>query len=97
MCQREVKRRGAVTTTGRNTVLIVVIVLVVAIRVLCVRVIFLVVVLERLCVRWLDEGDAPSSLARRDRSVPPLLYFSWRATLVCLAFARPRPMARPPR
>src|SRR3954447_14452744 len=27
----------------------------------------------------------------------PLEYFNWRATFVCLAFARPRPMARPPR
>src|SRR3954451_2589682 len=42
------------------------------------------------------EGDAPSSSARRARSVPPLLSFSWRATFVCLALARPRPMARPP-
>jgi phosphoribosylformylglycinamidine cyclo-ligase len=34
-----------------------------------------------------------SSARRRSRSVPPLLYFSSRATFVCLALARPRPMA----
>src|SRR5690606_22598326 len=40
--------------------------------------------------------DAPSSSARRERSVLPLLYFSWRATFVCLALARPRPIGSTP-
>ena len=38
-------------------------------------------------------GATPASSARRaPRSVPPLRYFSSRATFVCLAFARPRPI-----
>ena len=50
---------------------------------------------ERLVVvvgAWLT----PSSSRRRSRSVPPLLYFSWRATFTCLALARPRPIGSTP-
>src|SRR6202000_506579 len=38
----------------------------------------------------------PSSARSRSRSVPPLLYFSWRATFTCLALARPRPIGSTP-
>ena len=38
----------------------------------------------------------PSSVRSRSRSVPPLLYFSWRATFTCLALARPRPIGSTP-
>src|ERR1022692_3774005 len=38
----------------------------------------------------------PSSARSRSRSVPPPLYFSWRATLTCLALARPRPIGSTP-
>ena len=33
---------------------------------------------------------------QRSRSVPPLLYLSWRATFTCLALARPRPIGSTP-
>ena len=39
----------------------------------------------------------PSSRCKAVRSVSCVLYFSARATFCCLALARPRPMARPPR
>src|SRR5699024_11626011 len=38
-----------------------------------------------------------SSRSSASKSVLAVLYLSSRATFVCLAFARPRPMARPPR
>src|SRR5699024_5444366 len=38
-----------------------------------------------------------SSRSSASKSVLGVLYLSSRATFVCLAFARPRPMARPPR
>ena len=40
--------------------------------------------------------SAASSCCRRSRSVPPLEYFSSRATFVCLALARPRPIGSTP-
>ena len=41
--------------------------------------------------------DRPVRAASASRSVEWELYFSSRATFCCFAFARPRPMARPPR
>src|SRR6185312_4542724 len=38
----------------------------------------------------------PNSVRSRSRSVPPLLYLSWRATFTCLALARPRPIGSTP-
>src|SRR5215472_9796893 len=41
-------------------------------------------------------SPTPSSVRSRSRSVPPLLYLSWRATFTCLALARPRPIGSTP-
>ena len=97
------RRRPVARSAGAGAGGVVLVVLVVTVGVGVRVVVVVVLVLVGVVARrrrptgssWSD--DPASSRCRRSRSVPPLVYFSWRATFVCLALARPRPMARPPR